>query len=59
MISYGYQMEKAGIKNVCRALNIPAEEQNMITKNLEESRMRAGEIIAISPESVTTVVFQK
>ena len=38
MISYGYQMERAGIKNVCRALNIPAEEQNMITKNLEESR---------------------
>ena len=28
-------------------------------KNLEESRVHAGESIAISPESVTTVVFSK
>ena len=38
MISYGYQMEKARIKNVCRALDIATEEANMITKDLEESR---------------------
>ena len=38
MISYGFQMEKARIKNVCRAIDIPSEEANMITKDLEESR---------------------
>ena len=38
MISYGYQMEKARVKNVCRATGIEPEEANMITKDLEESR---------------------
>lgn len=38
MISYGYQMEKARVKNVCRAIGIEPEEANMITKDLEESR---------------------
>ena len=45
MISYGYQMEKARVKNVCRAIGIEPEEANMITKDLEESRKNEKNMI--------------
>ena len=38
MLSYGYQKEKACVKNVCRALGIKPDEANEITKDIEGAR---------------------
>ena len=38
MVSYGYQKEKARIKNVGRALGISPDEANNITKDIDTSR---------------------
>ena len=38
MLSYGYQKEKACVKNVCRALGIKTDEANEITKDIEGAR---------------------
>lgn len=41
MLSYGTMKEKATIKNVCRAYGIDADEANLITKDIEGSRLNS------------------